>query len=154
VISTPPVIRDIALLIGRLVLGTILVAHGSQKWWDWGITGTTTGFAEMGIPLPSAAAIVAATVELGGGVLLLVGLLTEIAGVLVALNMLGAVVLVHIGNGVFVENNGWELPGAIFTAALVLAAAGAGRFSVDGLMGLQRASHRHARRTGSPTSSA
>ena len=53
------------------------------------------------------------------------------AGVLVVLDMVGAFVLVHIGNGVFVTDNGFELVGVIAAAALLLVAAGPGRFSVD-----------------------
>jgi putative oxidoreductase len=52
-------------------------------------------------------------------------------GVLVVLNMLGAALIVHAANGIMVSNGGWELVGVIAAAALVLAAVGAGRYSVD-----------------------
>jgi putative oxidoreductase len=129
--TLPAPVRDAALLIARLVVGVVLVAHGWQKVVTNGIGRTTEGFAEMGIPLPAASAAFASVVELVGGALLVVGAATAVVGVLVVLNMLGALVLVHIGNGVFVSEGGWELVGVIGAAALVLAAVGAGRYSVD-----------------------
>ncbi len=78
-----------------------------------------------------------------GGVALLVGAATVVAGLLVALDMLGAFLLVHIGNGVFVTDNGFELVWAIAAVALALAAVGPGRFSVDhALLGRRRATAR------------
>ena len=75
-----------------------------------------------------------------GGAALLLGAATVIAGALVVLDMLGAFLLVHIGNGVFVTDNGFELVGVIAAAALLLVAAGPGRFSVDhALAGRRRA---------------
>lgn len=59
------------------------------------------------------------------------GAATGVAGILVVLDMLGAFLLVHGGNGVFVTDNGFELTWAIAATALVLVAVGAGRFSVD-----------------------
>ncbi len=44
----------------------------------------------------------------------------------------------HIGNGVFVGSGGWELVGVIAAAALLLAGAGAGRFSVDHALSARR----------------
>jgi putative oxidoreductase len=70
-------------------------------------------------------------VELLGGVLIVVGAATALVGVLVALEMLGAVLFVHIGSGVFVSEGGWELAGLVGVSALALAAAGSGRLSVD-----------------------
>jgi putative oxidoreductase len=85
----------------------------------------------MGVPLPGASAVFAAVVELAGGAALLLGAATVIAGALVVLDMLGAFLLVHAGNGVFVTDNGFELVAMIAATALVLIAVGAGRFSVD-----------------------
>lgn len=85
----------------------------------------------MGVPLPTVSAVFAAVVELVGGLALLAGAATVVAGLLVVLDMLGAFVLVHIGNGVFVADGGFELVGVIAAAALLLVAAGPGRYSVD-----------------------
>jgi putative oxidoreductase len=127
----PPSVRDAALLVARLVLGVVLIAHGWQKVFTFGLGGTAQAFTEMGVPLAPVSAAYAGIVELVGGVLILVGAATALAGVLVVLDMLGAALIAHIGNGIMVSDGGWELVGVIGALALVLAAVGAGRFSVD-----------------------
>lgn len=134
VLTPNPTVRSIALLVARVILGVILVAHGWQKFTEWTLAGTGQAFEGMGVPLPALSATVAAVIELVGGVLLIVGAFTPIVGALGFLEMLGAALLVHLAGGVFVTNNGWELVGAIGAGALALAAAGAGRWSVDGLL--------------------
>lgn len=129
--TLPSSVRDAALLVARLLLGVVLIAHGSQKVFTWGIGGTAQAFEGMGVPLAPVSAVFSALVELVGGALLLVGAGTAVVGVLVVLNMLGAALIVHAPNGIMVSNGGWELVGVIAAAALVLAAVGAGRYSVD-----------------------
>jgi putative oxidoreductase len=137
--TLPPSARDGALLLARLVLGVVLIAHGWQKVFTWGLGGTAQAFAGMGVPFAPVSATYAAVVELVGGALLLLGAGTAIVGVLVVLDMLGAAVLVHGANGVIVADGGWELVGLIGALALVLAAVGAGRFSVDHALAGRRA---------------
>lgn len=137
--TLPSSVRDAALLVARLLLGVVLIAHGSQKVFTWGIGGTAQAFEGMGVPLAPVSAVFSALVELVGGVLLLVGAATAVVGVLVVLNMLGAALIVHVPNGIMVSNGGWELVGVIAAAALVLAAVGAGRYSVDHVIAGRRA---------------
>lgn len=127
-------INDLALLVARVVVGAILIAHGLQKLVTFGVGGTSQAFAGMGVPLPTVSATLAAVIELGGGIALLVGAFTAVAGLVTALHMLAAALLVHVGNGVYVTDNGWELVGALGAASIAIAAAGAGRFSVDGVL--------------------
>jgi putative oxidoreductase len=129
--SLPASARDVALLVARIVVGVVLIAHGWQKLGMWGMAASIEAFTAMGIPLPAVSAVIATVVELVGGALLLVGAATAVVGVISVLNMLGATLLVHISNGVFVDQGGWELTGVIGAVALVLAAVGAGRYSVD-----------------------
>lgn len=131
VLTPPALVRDLALLVARVLLGVVLIAHGLQKFAEWTIAGTAQAFGQMGVPLPGIAAPVAAVIELVGGVLLLVGAFSAIVGLLVALQMGVAAVIVHVASGVFVGNGGWELVGVIAAAALAIGFAGAGRFSVD-----------------------
>ncbi|MDA0563837.1 DoxX family protein [Streptomonospora sp. S1-112] len=131
---TTTLLRDLALLAGRVAVGVVFIAHGWQKLTESGPAGTAAGFAQMGVPLPTASAWFATFVELVGGAALVLGLATPVAGVLLALNMLGAFVLVHAGNGVFVAENGFELVLTLAAASLMLAAVGAGRFSLDRLV--------------------
>ena len=129
--TLPPSVRDAALLVARLLLGVVLIAHGWQKVVTNGLGATTEAFTQMGVPLAPVSAAFAGIVELVGGALILAGAATALVGVLVVLDMLGAALLVHIGNGVMASDGGWELVGVIGALALVLAAVGAGRFSVD-----------------------
>ena len=105
---------------------------------SYGIGGTAASFAQMGVPASSASAVFAAAVELVGGTALLLGAATVVAGALVVLNMLGAFLLVHVGNGVFVTDNGYELVAVIAAVALVLVAVGPGRFSIDHAVAARR----------------
>jgi putative oxidoreductase len=127
----PTSVRDAALLVARLVLGVVLVRHGWQKVSEFGLAGTSAGFDQMGVPAPGAAATFAAVAELGGGILLILGLLVPVAALLVVLDMVGAFVLVHLGLEPLVTENGWELVGAIAVGALLIGVLGAGRFSAD-----------------------
>lgn len=134
VLNPPAAVRDVALLIARVLLGTVLIAHGGQKFFEWTIAGTTQAFGQMGVPFPALSAPVAAVIELVGGVLLLAGAFSAIAGLVVALHMGAAAVLAHIPAGIFIDNGGWELVGVIAAAALAVGVAGAGRYSVDALL--------------------
>jgi putative oxidoreductase len=137
-----PWTKDLAVLVARAAIGVVLIAHGAQKFFTFGIAGTVDSFAGMGIPVPEAAALFAAVVELVGGAALVLGAATPVVGLLVALNMLGALVLVHVGNGVFVDQGGFELVAALGAGALVLAATGPGAWSVDNVVGRAVAARR------------
>ncbi|MBA3317262.1 MAG: DoxX family protein [Gemmatimonadales bacterium] len=124
-----PLNPDAALLILRVVLGIIMLYHGWPKLTDLG--GTIEGFAGMGVPLPALSAIFATVAEVGGGLLLLVGVLTDIAGLLVALDMLGAITFVHAKNGFGADKGGFEFQLALLAMGLAIALAGPGRFSAS-----------------------
>lgn len=136
--ALPGPARDVALLLARLVLGVVLIAHGWQKLMIKGIGPTTEGFVGMGIPAAPVSAVFVIVVEILGGILVVVGAATAVVGVLVALEMLGAVLFVHIGSGLFVSEGGWELAGLVGATALALAAVGAGRLSVDHAVSMRR----------------
>lgn len=127
----PTIARDIITVIARIALGVIFIAHGWQKFNEWTVSGTTQSFAQMGVPLPDIAAPFATFVELIGGALLVLGALTPIVGILLAANLIGALVIVHLTPVPFVDQGGWELVAALAAGALLLAAMGPGRFSVD-----------------------
>jgi putative oxidoreductase len=133
--SKSPVLTDLALLVARVALGVILVAHGWQKFDEWTVAGTASSFGDMGIPVPTLSATFVTAVEMIGGVALVIGLLTPVVAVLNIVNMLGALVMVHAENGIFVAENGFELVLAIFAGLVTVAILGAGRFSTDGLLG-------------------
>jgi putative oxidoreductase len=126
--------RDLVLLIARVGLGIVFVAHGWQKFSTNGLEATAAGFEQMGVPAPTLSAYYAAAVELVGGAALILGLLTTVAGVLLAIDMAGAFLFVHLSNGVFVTEGGWELVVVLGLMSLTLAAVGAGRLSLDGFV--------------------
>jgi putative oxidoreductase len=120
-----------AITILRVILGFLFAAHGWQKFNEWTIAGTQASFAKMGVPAAEIAAPAVAVLELGGGIALILGVLTRIAALLLALDMLGALFLVHASAGVFAATGGYELVLLLAAAALALALTGAGRISVD-----------------------
>lgn len=144
-------LRDPLLLIGRVVVGIVFMAHGWQKIAQDGLEATSQGFVAMGVPLAEVAAPVVAVAELLGGALLIVGLFTGITGIVLAIDMAVAAILVHLSAGVFVTEGGWELVGALGAAALVLSAVGPGRLALDRLLG---GSKRSSRRRSTASSSA
>lgn len=132
--STSPIIGDVVLLAARVSVGIILIAHGWQKFNEWTIDGTSASFESMGVPAPSVTAPVVAGLELIGGVMLILGLLTPIVAALNAISMMSALVLVHAAAGVFVDAGGYELVLALFASLVILAGLGAGRLSIDRLI--------------------
>ena len=127
----PAPARDLTLLLTRVAVGLVFLAHGWQKLFANGIDGTAAFFDQVGVPAARAAAWSAAVVELTGGAALVLGLAVPVAGLLLLVDMIGAFVFVHAGAGLFVEQGGYELVLALGAAALLLAVLGAGRYSVD-----------------------
>jgi putative oxidoreductase len=125
-------VRDVALLVARVLLGVVLIAHGAQKLFSF--DGTTGAFAKMGVPLPQVSAAYASVVELVGGGLLVLGAATTIVSALVVLDMLGASLTTGSFTSVLVATHGFELEGMILVGALLLLVTGAGRFSIDHLL--------------------
>lgn len=123
--------RDLGLLIARVALGVVFFAHGWQKLFQYGLDGVTQSFTQMGVPAPALSAYFAAFAELGAGALLIAGLATPIAAAVLALDMAGAFFTVHMGNGIFVSENGYELVLVLGAGAAAIALLGAGRFSAD-----------------------
>ncbi|GLW13131.1 hypothetical protein Misp01_82590 [Microtetraspora sp. NBRC 13810] len=124
---------DVAALVARLVVGVVFLAHGLQKAGN-GLDATAASFRESGVPLAHLSAAFTTAVEVAGGAMLLFGLLTPLVGVGFLLITFGAVAFVHGANGIFAKEGGWELIAALGAAALLLAAGGAGRFSLDHLL--------------------
>ena len=92
-------LRDISLLVARVILGVVLIAHGWQKYNDWTVEGTGQNFDKMGVPSPELAAQFATYFEIAGGALLIIGLLFLFSGVRSFLrgSIIGGVIWVFLG---------------------------------------------------------
>ncbi|GAA2438492.1 DoxX family protein [Streptomyces macrosporus] len=137
--------HDAGLLLLRVALGAIMAVHGAQKLFGWfgggGVEGTGMFFASLGYPAPEAFAVVAALAETLGGLALVLGLLTPLAGAAVLGTMINAVA-VKWGGGFF-SPEGVEYELLLVAGAAALALAGPGRWAVDRALPVLR-SHRLA----------
>ena len=124
-------LQPLGLLILRLALGAIMIAHGWQK-----IAGHMHGImgelAHLGIPPWMGYLVVAA--EFGGGILIVLGFLTRFAAFAILIDMLVAIFKVHLHNGL-TGQGGFEFPLACAAIAFALIFFGSGPISIDGLRG-------------------
>ena len=125
-------LQPLGLLVLRLALGVVFVAHGWQKIADH-LHGITGMLAHLGIP-PWMAYLVAAA-EFGGGILVLIGFLARLGALAIFIDMLVAVLKVHLHNGLFLQNKGFEFPMMCGGAAFLLIFTGAGPIAMDALWG-------------------
>ena len=132
VVSTDASFAQLAL---RIPVGIIFIAHGAQKLFGafggYGLEGTGQWMASIGLNPGYLMALLAGGAEFFGGIALILGLLVRPAATVLAITMLVAIFAVHIGNGLFMSNDGYEFGLALLAASVSLAISGAGRASVD-----------------------
>jgi putative oxidoreductase len=126
---------NMALLIARVVLGAVFLAHGINHIYGGGkIEGTGRWFHSLGMRPGILHAWMASLVEIGAGGLLLLGLLTPLAGAGVVGVMLVAWITNHRGNGFFIfrPGEGWEYVMVLTAMGVVVGTIGPGQWSIDG----------------------
>ena len=127
-----------AALTLRIPVGIILLAHGAQKLFGafggYGLEGTGQWMASIGLEPGYLMALLAGSAEFFGGLALILGLLARPAALLAAFTMLVAIVTVHLENGLFLSNNGYEFGLALLAAAVSIVFAGGGSLSVDNVI--------------------
>lgn len=128
------------LLIGRLIIGLLMAAHGIQKLFSWfggyGIAGTAGYFEQLGFHPARLFVVTASVTELAGGLLMALGLLGPVGPALLLSVMVVAAVSVHWGKGLFAGTNGIEVPLLYAAAAIAFAFTGYGPFSLDAALGI------------------
>ncbi|MCQ9392240.1 DoxX family protein [Pseudomonas viridiflava] len=126
------------LTILRVIVGIAFIAHGSQKLFGafggYGLEGTAQYMESLGLTPGCLMALLSGGAEFFGGLGLLVGLLARPAAALVTVLLLVAIFTVHIGNGFFMANNGFEYALALLGGALAVLIEGAGKLSLDRLI--------------------
>lgn len=125
-----------ALLAGRILASIIFILGGYAKL--MAMAGTKAYFASTGVPLPEIAYWVAVVVELGGGILLLVGLQTRLVALALAVFCVATALLAHMNFGDRMQMINFNKNLAMAGGFLAFTAAGAGRFSLDAIIGRKR----------------
>ena len=121
----------------RAVVGVVFLAHGSQKLFSFGFHGVAGFFAHLGIPAPAFSAVVVTLVEFIGGIALLLGVGTRVAALLLAIDMIGAIVFVHGKAGFFLPA-GFEYALTMLAVNLGLLLAGPGAAAIDNAIGRRK----------------
>ena len=128
----------------RIGAGLIFTAHGAQKLFGWfggyGLEGTAGWMESIGLAPGTLMAAAAGGAEFFGGLLLIAGLLVRPTAFVLAMTMLVAIITVHLQNGLFMSNNGYEFALALLVISVGLAFRGAGSLSVDNLLQSKSAS--------------
>jgi putative oxidoreductase len=123
------------LTVLRIVVGVIFAAHGSQKLFGlfggYGLAGTAQWMESIGLTPGYLMATLAGGTEFFAGLALIIGLLTRPAALGLAFLSLVAIFSVHIGNGLFMANNGYEFALALLAGSIAVLIEGAGKLSAD-----------------------
>jgi putative oxidoreductase len=134
---------DLALFALRVVIGLLMAGHGAQKLFGsfggHGITGTGQFFESLGLRPGERHARLAGLGEMGGGLLLLLGLFTPLGAAAVIGVMVVAILTVHGPKGLWVTEGGYEYNLVLIAVAFALASAGPGAWSLDNAIGVNAA---------------
>lgn len=127
--------------IARVVIGGLFVGHGTQKWFGWfggpGLDGASTMMESLGMWPGRRNAIAASASETIGGAMIVAGALTPVAATSLIATMITAIRTVHLKNGVWSSNGGYEYNLVLIAGLLALLDGGPGTPSIDSLFGAE-----------------
>ncbi|RAS34214.1 MULTISPECIES: DoxX family protein [unclassified Pseudomonas] len=126
------------LSVIRILVGVIFMAHGAQKLFGlfggYGLGGTGQWMESIGLAPGYLMALLSGSAEFFGGLALVVGLLARPAALALTVTLVVAIFSVHINNGLFMSNNGYEFALALLAGTVAVLIEGAGRWSLDRLI--------------------
>jgi len=132
--------NDPVITLLRVLLGIVFFAHGAQKMLGWfggyGYSATMGYFEKLG--MPALLAFLVIFIEFFGSLGLITGLLTRLSALAIGLEMVGAVLTVHLHNGFFMnwagnqKGEGFEYHILVFAIVIALLIRGGGSYSIDG----------------------
>lgn len=128
-----PRLQSVGFAVFRVITGVIFIAHGYQKLFVYGLDGVQDGFTKMGAPFPMLTAPLVAGLEFFGGIALVVGLLTRVVALGLAVNMIAALFLVHLAAGFFMPS-GYEFVLLLTAVCIAFVLGGGGRLSLDNVL--------------------
>jgi putative oxidoreductase len=144
-VNTP---NEYPLALARIAFGLVIFIHGAQKMLGWfggsGFSETIADFAKMKMPTP--VALFAIFVEFFGSLSLVFGLLSRVAALAIIVEMIGAVLTVHMRNGFFMnwmgrqKGEGFEYHILAVILAFLILVQGAGAISIDHLVSSRNSS--------------
>ncbi|HVS61204.1 MAG TPA: DoxX family protein [Gemmatimonadaceae bacterium] len=114
----------------RIVVGLVFLMHGGQKLFVFGLGGTADIMGKLGLPLPFMCAAIVITVELLGGLAILLGVFARLAGAVLAFEMVIAILVARFAGGFFAPY-GYEFEFTLLGACLTFALSGPGRMSLE-----------------------
>jgi putative oxidoreductase len=133
-------------LLLRIAVGSLFIGHGTQKLFGWfgghGLDATAESFEKLGMRPGRRNAIAAGVAEAGGGAALVLGVATPLSAATLTATMLTAIHRVHLKNGPWASNGGYEYNLVLIAAVLALAETGPGRLSLDAALGQERSGAR------------
>jgi putative oxidoreductase len=128
-------------LIARVTIGGLFIGHGTQKWFGWfdgpGLDGAAPMMESLGLRPGRRNAVAASASEAIGGAMLVAGALTPVAAAALIGTMVTAIRTVHLKNGPWSSNGGYEYNAVLIAALLALVDGGPGKFSLDGALGIE-----------------
>ena len=125
------VVRDVALLLARIVMGVVLLAHGWHRWQEMGVAREVSLLEAADLGNATTIVWLVIGFEIVGGILLIFGLATPLVGL--GIVVLNAAIVLLLKEEFYLHQQGWEYNAVQGVVGLLLMAHGSGRLGLDNL---------------------